>query len=118
MTLTNRLFPVLALLLLAVAALPVINSSLHAIDRHGTDALAIRACLDQKGPQMTFKSKVNPLTFYLCVQLDDGRWGFRAIIKDLGEWWEKTAFIKGEGTLGELLDYMGKLATRFKGELP
>lgn len=119
MTLSRRItFSFLFLCMLAAASIVPIQTSLHAVARHGDDALAIRACIENKGPAMKFKSLKDPFTFYLVCQLDDGRWGLQALIKDAGKYFEKTAFVKGEGTLGELLDYMGKLATRFKGELP
>ena len=104
----------LAVLVAAVAVLPQVHAEL----RHGSDALSIRQCLDQRGPQQVWRSN-DRTTFYRLCQLDDGRWGLQAAIWDkvLDRLVEKTAFVKGEGSWSELTQYLAKFATRYTGPL-
>lgn len=102
--------------LLLVAALMIIIHD-HAVARHGADAKAIRECLDGKGPYQLWRANDGE-TFYRLCHLDDGRWGLQAIIKKGGDWHEKTAFIRGDGSWRALMDYLQRFATRFTGSLP
>jgi hypothetical protein len=45
--------------------------------------------------------------------MSDGRWGLAAFSKSIKV--NKTAFSPGSGTRQDLLDYLYKIATRFKG---
>jgi hypothetical protein len=113
----RRRFPlwwILAAALLAAASV-VVHS--HAVSRHGADAEAIRKCLDNNGPYQTWRS-FDGDTFYRLCRLEDERWGLQAITKEAGEWHEKTAFIRGDGSWKSLLEYLHKLGTRFTGPLP
>src|SRR3990167_6338782 len=80
------------LLTVAAGALGVTLHS-HAVDRHGTDAEAVRHCLNKNGPYMVFKNLSEP-TWYLLCQIDKAKWGFQAVSRDGNE---KTAFIPGDG---------------------
>ena len=61
----------------------------HAVARHGSEAEAIRKCLeDNNGPMHVFKNQWNE--FFLLCQLNDGRWGWQ-IVTEQG--YEKTAYV-------------------------
>ena len=105
---------ILAAVLLAAAS--VVAHS-HAVSRHGADAEAIRKCLENNGPYQIWRSFDGDTFYHLC-QLEDERWGLQAITKEAGEWHEKTAFIRGDGSWKALLEYLHKLGTRFTGPLP
>lgn len=89
----------------------------HAVQRHGADAEAIRKCLDENGPFQVWRT-LDGETFYRLCQLDDGRWGLQAITKEGSTWYEKTAFIRGDGSWKALTDYLQRFATRYTGALP
>jgi len=101
--------------LFIVAAIVVVHA--HAVIRHGTDAEAVRKCLENKGPHQLWRSN-DGITFYRLCELEDGRWGLQAILKDGNIWHEKTAFIRGDGSWKALMEYLQRLATRFNGPLP
>ncbi|KAA3645355.1 MAG: hypothetical protein DWQ07_12875 [Chloroflexi bacterium] len=99
-----------------LAGIVVINGR-HAVDRHGAEATAIRTCIDNNGPTQIWMSR-DKRTFYQICQLEDGRWGLQAIIKKGQEWFEKTAFVKGDGSWQALMRYLGNIATKYNGTLP
>lgn len=104
----------------AAIPIPPIQYQPHSVERHGTDALAIRKCLeDKKGAGEIWRSFDNK-TFYLWCQLPDGRWGFMAIVQDAIDrlWYESTSFVTGDGTRQSLLRYMEKFITRYNGPYP
>lgn len=78
------------------------------------EAPAIRQCLDRNGPYMIMKHKFMP-TWYLICQINPDTWGFQAVDRD---GIEKTAFSPGMGSYREVMDYLARFATRFKGGLP
>jgi len=104
----------------AVKPIPEIKYQPHAVERHGSDALAIRKCLNDKGGADEIWRSFDNKTFYLWCHLPDGRWGFMAIIQDAIDrlWYESTSFVKGDGTMGNLLRYMEKFGTKFNGPYP
>src|SRR3990172_9143089 len=104
----------------AVKPIPQIQYQPHAVERHGSDALAIRKCLNDKGGADQIWRSFDKKTFYLWCQLPDGRWGFMAIVQDAIDklWYESTSFVKGDGTMGALLRYIEKFGTRFNGPYP
>ncbi len=91
----------------------------HAQTRHGSDAVAIRQCIDRNGPYQVWRGK-DKETWYLTCQLPDGRWGVRSVIWDkaLRAFFEKTAFVPEDGAEGDLLGYLAKWGTRWNGPLP
>ncbi len=123
---TKHILALSAIVLIIFTAIRAIPQP-HAEDRHGPDAVAIRNCLDHNGPAwheinkqriQYWQSKDDPNTFYQTCLLDDGRWGFQAVIKQNNKWWEKTGFVKGKGTLGELLKYLAQNGRPFTGSPP
>jgi hypothetical protein len=104
----------------AIKPIPQIQYQPHAVDKHGSDALAIRKCLNDKGGADEIWRSFDKKTFYLWCHLPDGRWGFMAIVQDAIDrlWYEGTSFVKGDGTMGTLLKYMEKFGTRFTGPYP
>jgi hypothetical protein len=104
----------------AVKPIPEIKYQPHAVEKHGSDALAIRKCLNDKGGADEIWRSFDNKTFYLWCHLPDGRWGFMAIVQDAIDqlWYESTSFVKGDGTMGALLRYMEKFGTKFNGPYP
>jgi hypothetical protein len=104
----------------AVKPIPQIQYQPHAVEKHGSDALAIRKCLNDKGGADEIWRSFDKKTFYLWCHLPDGRWGFMAIVQDAIDrlWYESTSFIKGDGTMGTPLKYLEKFGTRFNGPYP
>lgn len=109
---------VAALIIVLVAtALPAIEHSRHATDRHGFDAEYIRQCLDKSGPQIVFRDKAG--MYFLLCQLPDGRWGAELTRKLSDGWHEVTAYVKGDGSWKTVTDWLIRQgAARFKGPLP
>ena len=104
----------------AVKPIPEIKYQPHAVEKHGSDALAIRKCLNDKGGADEIWRRFDKKTFYLWCHLPDGRWGFMAIVQDAIDrlWYESTSFVKGDGAMGSLLRYMEKFGTKFNGPYP
>ena len=104
----------------AVKPIPEIKYQPHAVEKHGSDALAIRKCLNDKGGADEIWRSFDKKTFYLWCHLPDDRWGFMAIIQDTIDklWYESTSFVKGDGTMGTLLKYLEKFGTKFNGPYP
>jgi hypothetical protein len=104
----------------AVKPIPEIKYQPHAVEKHGSDALAIRKCLNDKGGADEIWRSFDNKTYYLWCRLPDGRWGFMAIVQDAIDklWYESTSFVKGDGTMGALLRYVEKFGTKFNGPYP
>ncbi len=104
----------------AVKPIPQIQYQPHAVERHGSDALAIRQCLNDRGGADQIWRSFDKKTFYLWCQLPDERWGFMAIVQDAVDrlWYESTSFVKGDGAMANLLKYMEKFGTKFNGPYP
>ena len=103
-----------------IKPIPEIKYQPHALEKHGSDALAIRKCLNDKGGADEIWRSFDKKTFYLWCHLPDDRWGFMAIVQDVIDklWYESTSFVKGDGTMATLLRYMEKFGTRFNGPYP
>lgn len=104
----------------AVKPIPQIQYQPHALEKHGSDALAIRKCLNDKGGADQIWRSFDKKTFYLWCHLPDGRWGFMAIVRDAIDrlWYESTSFVKGDGSMDTLIQYLQKFGTRFNGPYP
>jgi hypothetical protein len=104
----------------AIKPIPQIQYQPHAVEKHGSDALAIRKCLNDKGGADEIWRSFDKKTFYLWCHLPDSRWGFMAIVQDAVDrlWYESTSFVKGDGTMGTLVKYLEKFGTRFSGPYP
>ena len=100
--------------------IPEIKYQPHAVEKHGSDALAIRKCLNDKGGADEIWRSFDKKTFYLWCHFPDGRWGVMAIVQDSIDrlCYESTSFVKGDGTMGTLLKYMEKFGTKFNGPHP
>lgn len=109
-------FPLFRLLGLLVVFAAVILGA-HAVMRHGAEAGEIRQCLKDNGPYLTFRNKFDKDTYYYVCRLGDNKFGLQALKKTKDGLFEKTAFIKGSGTIREVLEYLAKIATPFKGIL-
>jgi hypothetical protein len=108
---------VLAVLLAASVG---IAYSSHAVARHGSDARAIRKCIEQNGPAQVWRDREDNF-FKLCV-LPDQRWGVQ-IVKRASEngakWVEKTAYVKGNGTWQTIARWLNRMgATPYHGPIP
>ena len=103
-----------------IKPIPQIQYQPHAVEKHGSDALAIRKCLNDKGGADEIWRSFDKKTYYLWCHLPEGRWGFMAIVQDAIDrlWYESTSFVKGDGTMGTLLKYLEKFGTRFNGPYP
>ncbi|KKK73628.1 hypothetical protein LCGC14_2891940 [marine sediment metagenome] len=108
---------ILIIFLMMVLAVSVLVSD-HAVKKHGDDALAIRSCLDTKGEYQIWKSKTDLNKFFRICELEPGMFGLQVVQCLLSGACEKTAFIKGDGSWGALMKYLGRIATKFNGGLP
>ena len=108
-------FFVVALLLMLLASSVLVNS--HAVIKHGDEALKIRSCLE-KGEYQVWKSLTDPNKFFRICELEPGLFGLQVVQCLLSGTCEKTAFIKGDGSWGALMKYLGRMATRFNGTIP
>lgn len=109
---------ILIALFIAIFALGVSNFALGVVttdhaEKHD-EAQSIRNCLDRNGPYMIMRS-INDPTWYLLCQIDKTHWGVQAVTKN---GIEKTAFSPGDGSFKALMDYMNRIAIRFKGTVP
>lgn len=110
------IFVAFAIAIITTLAIKVIPQP-HATEKHGSDAAAIRKSCDGKDPYQIWRNK-DGKTFYQICQLADKRWGIRAIVKQDGNWIEKTAFVPdGNGSLQSVLKYLANFATRYSGVL-
>lgn len=114
----------IALLLIAVAVLAsiAVMPRMHAVAKHGMEAVAIRQACEEHGADYVFKSlspKDNKY-FQVCA-LDDGRYGIRVIQCTAKGWVERTAFVAkgalGDGTWERTWEYISARAERFTGRL-
>lgn len=89
----------------------------HAVQKHGTEAVQIRRCLDKPGGTIDvwkFSTWRRPNQFFQICQLEDGRMGLRLIEKlRNGIWKEKTSFVVKSGSPAEVLEYLTARATRW-----
>jgi hypothetical protein len=119
LTLTRKNNPWLLLLLIAGLLLATtITLSSHAVTRHGSEALNIRDCLDRNGDFQVWKSTQFDNQFFRVCELGNGKFGLQIVREEGGVLHEVTAFVKGNGSWGELVKYLSRIATRFNGGLP
>jgi hypothetical protein len=112
--------PLLAIILAAVAGgLVTVSYRNHSIVKHGYDAYAVNRCLDDNGPAQVFQSRnvANDSKYFQTCLMSDGRWGLRVIACQAGRWVEKTSFVVGQGSVGELTEYLSARAVGFNGWL-
>jgi hypothetical protein len=88
---------ILCLLAGGVYAAAISFSQSHGVLAHGTDALAVRTCLNQKGPLQVWWNAEKGYKILVC-RLDNGMFGLQ-VLKKVGKgknisWSEVTAYIK------------------------
>jgi hypothetical protein len=107
----------LAAIVLMAAAMAILPGT-HAVRRHGQQALAVRQCMDSRGPAMVFQDRQFADKLYLLCELRDDTWGLQ-IVKRTGDGWKEiTSFIPKDGTLARVLEYVSKSASLRSGGLP
>jgi hypothetical protein len=92
---------ILALLILIFQALPLIGEIAgevnlafsHGEVKHGTAAIRIRNCLNDKGPYQEWKNPTTGRIARIC-QLDEKTWGVQIVERADDGWREVTAFLK------------------------
>jgi hypothetical protein len=94
-----------------------VKDTQHAVQKHGTEAIQIRRCLNRPGGTIDvwkFDTWRRPNQFFQVCQLEDGRMGLRLIEKlRNGIWKEKTSFVVKSGSPAEVLEYLTARATRW-----
>jgi hypothetical protein len=93
-------------LVFAAVLLATIGLSIsHAEARHGSDALTVRNCLENNGPDLIFDNPTRGTKMVVCY-LDDNHYGIQIIRKVNGKWEEVTAFIRRNAkSWDDLLDW-------------
>lgn len=115
-------FVLLALALAAVLTITV-APRMHAVAKHGMEAVAVRRACDQYGPDQVWRSASwrDPDKYFRVCTLDDGRQGVQIIRCIKGVWHEVTAFIPagslGVGTPERVFEYLSGKATPWHGRL-
>jgi hypothetical protein len=102
--------------------LPTIHVDPAIVFKH-PESPTVRRCTDGNKPFMLYKSKAEDVWYIVCQIQEDGewkdKWSIRAIIKDLGAWHERTAFIPKDGSwLRAIQQYLEGFATRWRQPLP
>ena len=105
--------------LLAVMSTPAgtVLTRKHAVERHGSEAVAIRDCLQQRGAMETWQDKERPGVQAWMCQLDDGRYCISIVqwwnsVVDGAEWRESTSFCPANGTYDKVVKYLRGFADR------
>ena len=107
------LFGLLALLSLAAPGLAdslnqiaVDVSSSHGVDRHSSEALAVRNCLNERGANQVWENPTTGRRAQVC-QIDTFTFGIQIIENHAGIWKEITAFVKNKMTnMGQVSNYL------------
>jgi hypothetical protein len=96
----NPIIPALVCALIVMAALIY---AAHAVERHGSDADAIRRCLENKPPALRMANPVTGRIAHVCWTDDK----FGIMITDPTETKEVTSFFdKGSRTLDQVVQYL------------
>jgi hypothetical protein len=110
MTNTADNFMVKAILILLAACVmcAAIILGVHAIERHGSDAVAIRKCMDDRGPFQKWLERDGCATHNL-VKLDDGRVGDQITVKgEDGRTYEVTSYVPKCGILCQIENWLNQ----------
>lgn len=113
----SRSLFLLALLALGVLAAVIatphgrVKTTSHATERHGSEAEAIRQCIQQKGAAERWEKLADPSVQYWVCELEDGRtciqinqaWNSRL---DGWQFRELTAFCPAKGVYERVIDYL------------
>ena len=114
----NLLKNLLIAILIAILAAVAVETCTHAVAKHGNEALNIRDCLGKNGEFQVWKSLQFDNQFFRICDLGKGKFGLQIVRLENGVWREVTAFIKGDGSWGQLVKYLGRIATKYNGALP
>lgn len=125
---THRAPPSRAPLLLLALALTAtlfitVAPRLHAVIKHGMEAVAIRQACEEHGPDEVWRSASwrDPDKYFRVCTLDDGRQGVQIIRCIKGVWHEVTAFVPagalGVGTPERVYEYLSGKAVPWQGRL-
>jgi hypothetical protein len=109
---------VYVLLIVAGLLLATVITCPHAVHKHGSEALTIRDCLDKNGIYQVWKSTQFDNQYFLICELSAGQYGLQIVREEGGLLNEVTAFVKGDGSWGKLVNYLSRIATKFNGGLP
>lgn len=107
----------IVLIVLTIIAFVAVETCTHAVAKHGSEALSIRDCLDKNGAFQTWKSMQFDNQFFRICELNNGKFGLQIVRVEDGLVNEVTAFIKGDGSWGQLVKYLGRIATKFNGAI-
>ena len=96
--------PLMLLLLLAVTV-AAIAYGMHAVERHGAEAVAVRECIEGQGPIKIFLNPITNRQAWVC-KLDEGQYGVQ-VRKDGSE---ITSFIDHQAkTWAQLIRYLERV---------
>ncbi len=97
----------------------------HATAKHGTEADAIRRCLENNGPVQQWQKlmpdgSLSPDRFFLVCQLEEDRYGVQLVERTAeGAWKEITSYIpKGTGTGAKVMAYLARHAKMLDTLIP
>lgn len=120
----QRISPAPALLALVLLAVLVglagrVLLTSHATERHGSEAVQIRQCIQRNGPMETWARKDNPNVQYWLCGLPDGRWCHMIVesfpSRNQGvDWRERTSFCAKQGRYQQAIRYLQKWAVRLR----
>jgi hypothetical protein len=83
-----------------------IEYSPHAEARHGEDAIAVRRCMDERGPVAHLINLSNGRHYFVC-QLDEKTFGVQIMVKSGMKWREISAYTKNKlHTLDQVIRYL------------
>ncbi len=107
--------PLLLAALIAIALLAAIALGVHAVAKHGTEAVAIRQACDEKGPHQIWQERSHPNKFFRVCKLDDGRHGIQIVECTARGARERTAFVPRAshhpaGSLLRIIEYLSARA--------
>ena len=107
--------------LLAVMSTPQgsVLTRKHAVERHGSEAVAIRDCLQKSGPAEEWVKRDDPNVEYWMCQIPSGKWCIMVAqvwnsVVDGAEWRESTSFCPRDGSYQKVVRYLSRFATRTK----
>lgn len=107
------------LLALLVGIIGRVLLSSHATDRHGTDAVAVRQCIQQSGPMERWQRLEDPNIEYWMCKIADGRWCvmiaqvFPSIVMG-SDYRERSSFCPAGGKYAKVLRYLEQFSKRIR----
>ncbi|HFC08423.1 MAG TPA: hypothetical protein ENJ54_01010 [Chloroflexi bacterium] len=108
---------VLGLIGLALVVGGQIATSQHAVERHGSEAIAIRQCV-QNGSSIRRFWRLRNGRYAVMCKLPDGKWGIEIFERLRQKWQEVTAFVPRDGSAEAVQRYLWQRGTPTKPFLP